>query len=176
MLTLHGERDGNMKKRIVRNLLFATVIVEMGIIAGLGKMLKTGLKEYIMLRELSDKHLELLLLLNQWLKAKQDGKTLADYFYRNGINSVAIYGMSHIGQRLYAELCHSDLEVRYAVDKQADKVCAGLQVFSPEENMPEVDAIVVTAIFYFDEIKAKLEKRTRCRIISLEDILYGISD
>ena len=165
-----------MKNTIVRNLLYVMVIVEVGIIAGLGKMLRAELKEHIMLKELSDKHLELLLLLNQWLKAKQDGKRLAGYFHKNGINSIAIYGMSHMGERLYAELCNSDLEIRYAVDKQADKVCTGLQIFSPDENMPEVDAIVVTAIFYFDEIKAKLENGTKCRLISLEDRLYGLSD
>ncbi len=35
-----------------------------------------------------------------------------------------------------------------------------------------VDAIVVTAITFYDEIKEELSRKIDCPIISLEDILY----
>lgn len=44
----------------------------------------------------------------------------------------------------------------------------------PGENMPEVDAIVVTPIYYYYEIQEMLSSKVDCKIISLEDILNEI--
>ena len=35
-------------------------------------------------RDFSKKHLELFLLMNQWVKLKQEGKNLSSYFENNG--------------------------------------------------------------------------------------------
>ena len=43
-----------------------------------------------------------------------------------------------------------------------------------EDDLKPVDAIVVTAITFFDEIKEKLSEKIDCPIISLEDILYEV--
>lgn len=45
---------------------------------------------------------------------------------------------------------------------------------SPEDEIKEVDAIVVTAITFFDEIKELLMKKVSCPIISLENVLYEV--
>ena len=37
-----------------------------------------------------------------------------------------------------------------------------------------VDAVVVTAITFFDEIEERLSEKVDCPIISLEDILYEV--
>ena len=44
--------------------------------------------------------------------------------------------------------------------------------FSGCEKLEKVDAIVVTAIAYFDDINDNLSSKTDCPIISLEDIIY----
>ena len=41
-----------------------------------------------------------------------------------------------------------------------------------DDELEEVDAIVVTPISAFGEIKQTLEKKVDCPIISLEDVLY----
>lgn len=163
-----------MKKTVSKNILIVMLIAAAGIIVEFWTMLHAGIKEQVRLSELSDKHLSLYLLLNQWFKTKQEGKALAGYFHKNGIKSIAIYGMSYLGERLYTELRNSDIEIKYAIDKRSGKACAGLQTFSPDEDLPEVGAIVITAVFYFDEIKSSIEGKTVARIISLEDILYEI--
>ncbi len=38
----------------------------------------------------------------------------------------------------------------------------------------DVDAIIVTAIFDFDDIKKKCKEKLNCPIISLEDVIYVI--
>ena len=40
--------------------------------------------------------------------------------------------------------------------------------------MKEVDAIVVTAIVFYEDIKRQLREKANCPVISLEDILYDM--
>lgn len=44
--------------------------------------------------------------------------------------------------------------------------------FFPEDKLDVVSAVIVTAVYYFDEIKEEMEKKISCPILSLEDILY----
>lgn len=113
-------------------------------------------------------------LMNHWLILKQEGKFLSDFFKRNGYQSVAIYGMKELGERLYEELKGTDIKVEYAIDKRAKEVCVELDVMSPEEELRKVDVIVVTAIHFFDEIEHTLGSKVNCPIISLEEVIYGI--
>ena len=72
----------------------------------------------------ADKHMSLFLMMNQWVKVKQDGKNLSSYFEKEG--------------------------------------------YKP------VDAVVVTAITFFEEVEEMLRQKVDCPIISLEDILYDV--
>ena len=82
--------------------------------------------------------------------------------------------MKELGERLYDELRDSEVEVKYIIDKNADAIYADIDVLTPEDELEEVDAIVVTAIHYFDEIEEMLEQKVDCPILSLEDIVYEI--
>lgn len=113
-------------------------------------------------------------MLNQWLILKQEGKSLAKYFSDNDYKTIAIYGMGEMGNRLYDELKDTQIEVKYAVDKNAASTYSELEVVDPEEDLETVDAIIVTAIFAFDEIEETLEEEVDFPIISLEDIVYEV--
>lgn len=150
------------------------ILVLSGAVIGALVTMKALIKKIDKLKETSDKHFTLMYLLNEWLKTKQEGKTIIQYLHENQITDVAIYGMSYVGKRLYDELKNSDIEIKYAIDRNADGICAEIEVFSLEENLPEAKAVIVTPVFYFDEIKEKLEKKVNSKILSLEDILYEI--
>lgn len=115
---------------------------------------------------------ELYMALDQWLQIRQAGKTLVEYFIRNGYKTVAVYGMKELGERLCDELKNSEITVSYAIDRNADAIYADLDVVTPDDNLAPVDVIVVTAITYFDEIEEQLCEKVDCPIVSLEDILY----
>lgn len=117
---------------------------------------------------------ELYMAFDQWLQIRQEGKTLVEYFTKNGYKTVAVYGMKELGERLIDELKGSGVTVSYAIDKNADCIYAEVDVVTPDEELAEVDVIVVTAITYFDEIEEMLCEKVDCPIISLEDILYEI--
>ncbi len=120
----------------------------------------------------SDKHLSLFLMMNQWVKVKQEGKNLGEYFERNGWKRIAVYGMSYAGETLVEELKDTGIEVVYGIDKNADRIFSTVDVISVDDSFAEVDAVIVTAITFFDDIKGMLCEKVNCPIVSLEGILY----
>lgn len=123
---------------------------------------------------LADKHLALFRMMNQWVKVKQEGKNLASSFEQKGYKKIAIYGLSYAGETLIRELQGTNVQIAYGIDRNADSICVDIDVVTMEEKLSEVDAVVVTAISYFQEIKNKLIEKIKCPVISLEDILYEL--
>ena len=81
--------------------------------------------------------------------------------------------MSYAGETLVNELKGSDIEIAYGIDRK-EEVFSYIDVITMEGSLPEVDAVVVTAITFFDEIEESLKRNVTCPIISLEDILYEV--
>ena len=112
-------------------------------------------------------------MLNQWLMLKQEGKSLEKYFVDNEIKTIAIYGMGEMGNRLYDELKDSTaVEIKYAVDQNAASTYSEIDVIDKEDDYEEVDAIIVTAIFAFDEIEEEISAKVDYPVISLEDVVF----
>ena len=145
-----------------------------GVIAGAGIISKFMGKSLARSNNMSDKHLALFLMMNQWVAVKQEGKNLALYFEKNEYKKIAIYGMSYAGETLMDELKDTGVIVAYAIDKNADSIYADVDVMSMDDELESVDAVVVTAITFFDEIEENLSEKMDCPIISLEDILYEV--
>lgn len=125
-------------------------------------------------QELAEKHLDLFLLMNQWVKNYHQGKKLSSFFQENGYHKVAIYGMSYVGERLYEELCDSDISVEYAIENNRTLIGKSLPIYGLNEELPYTDIIVVTAISYYNEIKKALCEKAAYPVVSLEDIIYEL--
>ena len=113
-------------------------------------------------------------LLNKWLLLLHDGKKIEIYLKNKGYKTIAIYGMGEIGNRLYEELKDSEIEVKYAIDKNPMVTYSGLNVKNLEDELEEVDVVVVTAVFMFETISEEIKGRLQCPIVSLEDIIFCI--
>lgn len=125
-------------------------------------------------QKLSDKHLRMFKMMNQWVKLKQEGKNLTDYFKKNNYEKIAVYGIHYAGERLIEELADTDIQVICGIDQNAKSIFSEVEVITKEDVIPAVDAIIVTAISFFDEIESDLQSKTACPIISLEDVIYGM--
>lgn len=158
-----------MKKGIISILSLLT-----GAMAGAGITGKIQGDRLDKAQQMSRKHLALFLLMNRWVKVKQAGKSLVTYFEVNGYKKIAIYGMSYAGETLLNELQDTDIVVAYGIDKNANTLYSDVNIVSIDDMLEEVDAIVVTAITFFDEIEEKLLDKIDCPIISLEDVLYEV--
>ena len=145
-----------------------------GAVAGMIGTKRVMQKKLNTATEYSDKHLSLFLMMNQWVKVKQEGKNLAAYFEKNGFMRIAVYGMSYAGETLIEELKDTGIEVAYGIDKHADKIFSTVDVISVDDSFEKVDAVIVTAITFFYDIKDMLCEKVDCPVISLEDILYEV--
>lgn len=157
-----------MKKEIKSIILFLA-----GIMIGIIGTVKKLNRKIISNQRMSNKHLTLFLLMNQWVKVKQEGKNLSSYFEKRGYYEVAIYGMSYAGQTLVDELKYSNIHVKYGIDKNT-AIFSEIEMVTAEEKLEKVDAIIVTAVSFFDQIEEELSERISCPVISLEDILYEV--
>lgn len=114
-------------------------------------------------------------MLNQWLSLKQQGKSLEEYFIENNISKIAIYGMGEMGSRLYDELKNSSIEVVCGIDAKLENVFAEIEMVPVGKKIEGIDAVVVSAVFAFEEIGEKLSEYIDCEIISLEDIVFDMA-
>lgn len=158
-----------MKKGIIS---IASAIA--GAAAGSGVTAKQLTKETKRQKELADKHLALYLMMNQWVKVKQENKSIASYLEKNGYREIAIYGMNYVGETLLGELAGSGVKVKYAIDRNADNIYTDVDIVVPDVSLEKVDAIIVTPITFFDEIAEMLSGKADCPILSMEDILYEV--
>lgn len=153
---------------------FAVLTGVIGFIGGavlMGRMASKNLNEW---KKMSDKFFSNMILFNQWMMAKQSGKNIADYLEKNNYKKIIIYGMSYIGERLVDELNNTEIEIVAGIDRNAKGIFANMPMLLPDEDMPEADCMIVTPVFFFDEIKEKMVSKFSNPIISFEDIFYDL--
>ncbi len=163
-----------MKKNTIKKGLISVLFIFTGVVIGAGMIKKIENKKFKKIYDKSQKHFELFRMMSQWVKVKQEGKNLSSYFESNGYKKIAVYGMSYAGETLINELQDTGIEVAYGIDKNADFISTDINVVSADDSLEEVDAIIITAITFFAEIKEKLSEKVDCPILSLEDVLYGV--
>ena len=163
----------NMKKQIISGLS-GLAGAAAGAIATAVSVRRTAQEALDRENFMSEKHLAMFLTMNRWLQMKQEGKNLADYLKEQNYRRIAIYGMSYMGERLLEELKGSEISIAYGIDKNAGGICTDIETVTPKEELKEVDAVIVTSIYFIDEITRDLSGKLSCPILSLEDILYEL--
>lgn len=126
-------------------------------------------------RENTAKCMENMKTFNKWVNVLHEGKVIADYLKKNQIQTVAIYGMGILGERLLDELIISEVNVVCGIDRNLRKKYKNLIMRSPDDTFQDVQCIIVTAVFYYTDIKSNLEQRTTARVVSLQEILDEIT-
>lgn len=113
-------------------------------------------------------------LMTKWVKVKQKNYSLVEYFKRRGYHTIAVYGVSSVGQLFIKELENSDITVLYGIDRNPEASDGMIVTMAPSDELKKVDVIVVTAIYYYDEIEEMLSRRIDSDIVSLEDVITDI--
>lgn len=111
-------------------------------------------------------------ILDQWMLLKEEGIKVEQYFFDHGYKKVAIYGMAKMANHLIRELESSDVEIVYGIDRNSDMIYGKFPVISPESVFPDADVIVITPTIEYEEIESDLQKKVKCSIVSLEDVIF----
>lgn len=134
---------------------------------------KTAELEYQELKNRLSKFEDYFAISNKWLKNRNQGISVAEFFRRNHYEKIAIYGMGEIGRRLYEELQLEGIKVEFVFDRNAQRVDPKLNVCSIDKKIPPVDVIVITPVFDYESIEEKLKSITKADIISIKDAILS---
>lgn len=126
--------------------------------------------EYLAIEK--EKNRFLYKFMNQWVILKQRKIDISSFFINKGIKKIAIYGIHYMGERLYDELKNTQVEILYAIDRNKDKKEWEIPIIQPNDSLEYVEAIIVTPIFDFIEIKNYLLEKCSYSIFSIEEILF----
>lgn len=154
---------------IISDFLLGFVL---GVILLTQTIIKNQKKRISQLDDSCYKFKEFYEVLNQWLRVHQSGKDLSKFLIAHNYRSIAIYGMRELGEALLNELKGSEVEVKYAIDRNAEDIYAEVDIYRPEDELEKVDVVIVTAIHWFDEIEVNMKEKIDCPILSLDDILF----
>ena len=157
----------------MKKLLFLAITLMVGFLAGVITVWNYLDNIIEQVQHLSDKHLKLFKLMDLWIRNYQDNKYIEQYLKDKGISKVAIYGLGVAGTTLYRELKDSKIKVCYGID-QTDKIIDGIKVLNLYDQLPKVDAVIVTPVTAFSDISLSLEQKINCEIMSLEEILLNM--
>lgn len=126
---------------------------------------------------------------NELQKFKQFYRTLTKWMYLSsfidiadilldmGITSYAIYGYAELGKILRKKMDESrhSIELLYVLDKKIDQDPDGnLNFYYPGNEPFKAEIIIVTAIYYYEEIENELQAYGYKSIISLEKLIDRI--
>lgn len=159
----------------MKKILTAAATTSVGVLAGAIYEGITQEKRIDKVEETTDKFRGFYHLLVQWVALKQEGRNLKEYFEANEYKTIAVYGMKELGELLVEELKDSGITVQYVVDKDVSNIVTDLPKHTPDDKLEEVDVMVVTAVYYYQDIEEKMSENVDFPIISLEDIVYGLA-
>ena len=115
--------------------------------------------------------------LHQWLILKEKNLSVEDYLMKNRYKNIAIYGLGMLGKHLVRELENTEVQIKYGIDENADSLMMSIPIVTADvEKYNEIDLIIVTVVYDFDEIKKKLVKQTDVEIISLLELLKSVEN
>lgn len=135
------------------------------------KIYKKKLKE---ISRMSDKHLEMFLMMDKWIQNEMEGKKISTYLRNNGFYNLTIYGMGYIGRTLYEYLKSEGFEINNLIDQSSFKRIDGMTIKKIDDEHVSTDAVIVTAIYYFEELEDKLKTKFKEPVLSLADIIYKV--
>ena len=110
---------------------------------------------------------------DRWLLYLENGFSMYEFIKEYGYKRIGLYGMGMFARHIINELPEG--YVVCGIDKNIEKACAsfkdsGIVIYSPADDIPELDAIIVTASYDFDDIYTNLKDKVNCDIHSLEEV------
>lgn len=161
-----------MRKNNVLIVGFAFVL---GTVLGMSIINELKKKQLMESRRTTDKFSDFYQLLSHWLEVKNLGGSTAAYFEEMGYRKIAIYGMGELANRLSEDLGKSGIVIAYGVDRNVCSTPARMEeVYTLEDELPEVDAMIVTPFYAMGDIQNVLKTKIDCPIISLEEVVWSV--
>ncbi len=123
-----------------------------------------------------EKYGSYITLLDRWMTLREEHQHLADYLKKYHYEAVAVYGVGVLGRHLMSELLSDGITVKYTIDRREGVLYSGVKSCKLHIDLEKVDAIIVTAVYEFDNIWKDIRAcKLSCPILSLEELIDGVS-
>lgn len=111
-------------------------------------------------------------LYDRWMSLHEKNIRLSDCLLKKGYRDIAVYGYGNLGKHLINEAGRTELAVRYVIDRQKVETDEHMRVYEPKDDLPKVDAVIISAAYYADEIIKNLKKNNvTMPLISIEGLI-----
>lgn len=108
-------------------------------------------------------------VMSRWMLGG-DGSIVGKLAEKN-VKTYVIYGYAELGKILRKQLETAGFRLLYVLDKKAMPPIDGIKFCRPQTGLPDADIIIVTAVYYYEEIKNELSEMGYRNICSLLDLL-----
>lgn len=111
-------------------------------------------------------------ILDKLLTCEENGISPGTGLSTRGIKSIAIYGCGVVGRHFSKMIKDTEIEIKCFIDQHTLKTEVDqIKVIRLEENIPEVDAIVITPTYDYDRIVCKLSQVFGGSVISILELI-----
>lgn len=114
-------------------------------------------------------------IFDKWLSLKEKEVSLAQYFERNEISSVAIYGMGRLGKHLLSDLQQSQISVEFVIDKRQEIKNIDLPIYNIEAAPVDVDTVVVALDYEYEKVIRELKEKGFKNVLLIENVIDEMS-
>lgn len=111
-------------------------------------------------------------VMHQWLILKEKNMSLSDILKEYHVNHVAVYGMGILGRHIIRELEGSGIIVDYGIDQKSIDAYQEIIVYTPNNSLQKVDAVINTVVWAQREIEQLLKGKLSCPIFNLEELVF----
>lgn len=112
-------------------------------------------------------------ILERWMTLRDRKITVDLFLERRGIKTIAIYGAGIFGRHLYYELKDTNITIACFLDQNRIMDIPEIKTIVPGEPVEDIDAIVITPIMEYEEIRSSLEQKYDFNMLSLETVIYN---
>lgn len=123
-------------------------------------------------KRMIDKDNRIMKLYERWVTGYSRGENMCQFLLDNRLEHIAIFGFGTLGRAVFDVIRSSSVSVSYIIESNKSRWDKNLcQFFTAQDDLPNVDAVIVTAISDFEDISKKMKENLICPILSLEDIV-----
>lgn len=110
-------------------------------------------------------------IMDKMLTLKEMGYKFSAVLHKRGYRTVAVYGMGMLGNHLVKELELENLVLSYGIDKRKESKRYSFPIYSLDDDLPEVDVIVISISYAYEEIEREIHNKMSCDIIDIACLL-----
>ena len=108
-------------------------------------------------------------VMSKWML--NGANNIVEKLAEKNVDTYIIYGYAELGRILKKQLELAGFQLLYVFDKKMMLPTDGIKFYRPQPGLPEADIIIVTAVYYYEEIKKELSEMGYESIYSIQDLL-----